>query len=309
MRPTSAALPAAVIALFIAASAPAQSGGALESATVTAAINKVSLVDAGSTLRPASVGDLLRGRTALETGPKSRAELVFNDRSIARLGANSLFAFSRGTRDVELNRGVILMQVPKGAGGATVQTAAVTAAVTGTTIFVEYSPADPPSPGTIKIFVLEGTLRATLRGVPGESMLLEAGQMIVMNADANRLPEAQVFDIGRMVQTSGLLSDQFSEIPSNGIILENIVLQNADKHRGRLIMSNFTLHAKPPGGMQNFSANTQNTTLRTIANQNPNPPKPPPPPPPKPPPPPPPTPPPTPAPTPYSPYPGPGPYP
>ncbi|GAB4170800.1 MAG: hypothetical protein Fur0032_09830 [Terrimicrobiaceae bacterium] len=228
----------------------------LESAEVTAAINTVILVD-GSASRPASIGDVLRGASSLETGKKSRAELTFNDKTIARLGANSVFSFSRGTRDLELNRGVILMQVPKAAGGATIQTAAVTAAITGTTIAIEYSPAEGNFPGSIKIFVLEGTLRAFLKAVPGESLLLEPGQMISLRPDAGKLPDAEVFDIKRFIETAGLMSDQFSELPSLDLIFENIVLQDAEKRNGRLLISNFTLHHKMPSALPFVQQNNQ----------------------------------------------------
>ncbi|MCX7868979.1 MAG: hypothetical protein N2322_03415, partial [Terrimicrobiaceae bacterium] len=48
----------------------------LESARVTAAINKVLLAEPAAAPRPASLGDILRGRASLETGDKSRAELT-----------------------------------------------------------------------------------------------------------------------------------------------------------------------------------------------------------------------------------------
>ncbi len=245
----------------------------LESAQVTAAINKVVLADAGST-RPASIGDTLRGHSTLETGAKSRAELIFNDKSIARLGANSQFSFARGTRDLELSQGVILMQVPKGAGGATIKTAAVTAAITGTTIAIEFTPGKDGGPGTIKIFVLEGTLRAYIKSVPGESILLEPGQMIAFQTDDDRLPDVDTFDLGRFVETSGLLSDQFDPLPSLDIILEMIALQNADKVDGKLLVSNYTLHDQIPGGVANFRSTVQNITLRNLANPKPQPPPP-----------------------------------
>lgn len=57
-------------------------------------------------------------------GSQSRAELIFDEQSIARRGANSVFPFSCGTRDLKLNRGAILMQVPNDACGTTIQTAA-----------------------------------------------------------------------------------------------------------------------------------------------------------------------------------------
>jgi len=244
---------------------PANSPAAvLESAEVTAAINSVSLLEPSGTPRTAAVGDILRGSSSLETGAKSRAELTFNDRTIARVGANSVFSFSRGTRDIELNRGVILMQVPKAAGGATIQTAAVTAAITGTTIAVEYSPRIGKFLGAIKIFVLEGTLRAFLKAVAGESLLLGPGQMIALLPDAKRLPDPQVFDIQRLMATAGLLSDQFGELPSNDIILENIVLQNAEKAKGRLLISNYTLNARVPA-VTPFLQQTSDVNMRIFA--------------------------------------------
>jgi len=180
----------------------------LQSAKVTAAINKVLFADNGST-RPAEVGDTLTGKSILETGSKSRAELVFNDQSIARLGANSQFSFSKGTRDLELSQGVILMQVPKGAGGATIKTAAVTAAITGTTIAIEYTPGVDGRPGTIKIFVLEGTLRCYMKSVPGESSLLGPGEMIAFQEDDSRLPNVNTFDIRRFAVDADLTRERF----------------------------------------------------------------------------------------------------
>jgi len=280
MKVSFALLPVVWFAVSAAHAAP------LTSAEVTAAVNEVSLVDEGRRVA-ASVGDRLSGKSELETGPKSRAELTFNDRTIARLGANSFFSFSRGTRDMELNGGVILLQVPKGAGGARVETAAVTAAVTGTTIAVEYSPAKDGFPGKIKIFVLEGTLRSFLKAVPGESMLLEAGQMIELEPDATRLPEARVFDIGRMARTAGLLSGQFGDLPSMDEILKNIAIQDAEKADGRLLISNFTLHNKFPTGIAQFRNQSADIANRIIQFDSPKPPPPPPAPKPTPPPPPP----------------------
>ena len=127
-------------ACLLVLAAASVSAANLESAKVTLTVNKVLIAPPDRSPRPAAEGDVLAGRASLETGKASRAELTFNDQTIARIGANSVFSFSRGTRELELNQGVIFLQVPKNAGGATIQTAAVTAAITGTTIAIEYSP-------------------------------------------------------------------------------------------------------------------------------------------------------------------------
>ena len=76
----------------------------LESAKVTLTVNKVLIVPPNQTPKPATEGDVLAGKASLETGKASRAELIFNDQTIARIGANSVFSFSRGTRELELNQ-------------------------------------------------------------------------------------------------------------------------------------------------------------------------------------------------------------
>ena len=73
---------------------------------------------------------------AVRTGIESRAELTFTDQTLARLGANTIFSFDKGTRNLELGGGVMLLRVPKDAGGAQINTAAVTAAITGTTVML-----------------------------------------------------------------------------------------------------------------------------------------------------------------------------
>ena len=59
----------------------------------------------------------------------------------------------------------MLLRVPKNAGGAQIKTAAVTAAITGTTIMLEYHP-----DAYIKFIVLEGTGRIFRKDHVGESV-------------------------------------------------------------------------------------------------------------------------------------------
>ena len=77
----------------------------------------------------------------------------------------------------------MLLQVPKGLGGAKIHTAAVTAAITGTTIMMEYSPGQ-----YLKVLVLEGSLRFSRNGSFGDSVVLHPGKMVIMRPDAKRSP-------------------------------------------------------------------------------------------------------------------------
>ncbi len=102
------------------------------------------------TARPAKPGDVVTGQTSVKTGADSRAELQFPDNTITRLGANALFRFEAGGRDMTLESGTMLFSSPKGEGGGQVQAGAVTAAVTGTDFLLSYV-----KNGEVKVIVLE----------------------------------------------------------------------------------------------------------------------------------------------------------
>jgi len=203
--------------------------------------NDVQIVTPDAAPRPAKVRDAIQGRTGVRTGAESRAELTFEDSTLARLGANTLFRFEQGTRDLELDRGTLLLQVPKGAGGAKIKTAAVTAAITGTTVMIEYTPSSGGKPGYIKLIVLEGTLRAALNKRAGESILLKPGQMLILSPDANRLPEPVTIDLERLVATSPLIRDRFAQLAGDDLIRKEIGRQEGDLIVGELLETNLSL--------------------------------------------------------------------
>lgn len=244
----------------------AHAAGPLQSAEVTRVYNKVELLPGEASAVPAKIGDEVSGRTAVQTGTKSRAELAFNDATIARLGANSLFSFDKGTRDLNLNEGVILLEVPKDAGGATINTAAVTAAVTGTTIMIEFRKAANAGKGLVKFIVLEGTMRLNLKGRLGESMLLKAGQMLTIPANAKSFPAAPVVvDVGRLAKTSGLMSDQFSPLNNQPFIMQTVNEQRVLKAKGKLINVNYSLKGKRKNPVLQSTNLASQATLRTDA--------------------------------------------
>jgi hypothetical protein len=217
------------------------SAAPLTRAEVSQIQNDVRIVTPESAPRPARLRDSIQGRSGLRTGSESRAELTFEDNTLARLGANTLFRFEQGTRDLELDRGTILLQVPKGAGGATIKTAAVTAAITGTTILIEYTPASGNNPGYIKIIVLEGQLRVALKKRKGESLVMGPGEFLMLTPDADRLPEPVLIDLERLVQTSPLIRDRFAQLASDGLIRREIGRQSDWLEIGELLETNLSL--------------------------------------------------------------------
>jgi hypothetical protein len=80
------------------------SASELKEARVSQVIKDVKLLPAQAAPRPAVVSDAVRDGTAVRTGVDSRAELTFTDQTMARLGANTIFSFREGTRNLELGR-------------------------------------------------------------------------------------------------------------------------------------------------------------------------------------------------------------
>lgn len=228
----------------------------LTSAEVTRLFNRVELLSVDSAPQPAAVGDVVTGKTAVQTGDKSRAELAFSDATIARLGANSFFSFDQGTRDLDLKEGVLLLQVPKNAGGANVNTAAVSAAITGTTVLIE----SRSVAGVVKFLVLEGTMRLRLKGRMGESVLVSQGQMLALDPSAAQLPEPVVFDIKRLVETSGLLGREFRPLGNQPFIEQAALRQRELKNKGKLINLNYGISANRNPGAQLVEINNQSTS-------------------------------------------------
>src|SRR5437762_11926838 len=129
---------AAVAAAALAFSLPANSAEPLKQARVTQIVKEVNLLPEQQAARPAAVNDPVTPSTAVRTGVESRSELTFADRTITRLGAETIFSFKEGTRTLNVGgNGAILLTVPKNSGGGKINSAAVTAAISGTTVVLE----------------------------------------------------------------------------------------------------------------------------------------------------------------------------
>jgi len=213
---------------------------ALKEAEVTRIINDVRLVPAQQTPSAAKVGDKISGQTALATGAQSRAELRFPDQTLTRLGSNSLFRMDAKSRDLNLEKGVMLLQVPKQLGGATVRTAAITAAVTGTTVMMEYDPN-----GFVKIIVLEGEVDVFLNERRSELRTISAGDMLITKPNATALPQPVQVDLQRLRRTSKLLnSKDFSALGNEKQLSDALEQQNKKKQKGELLETAYLLQGR-----------------------------------------------------------------
>src|SRR6266404_8799471 len=192
----------------------------LKEARVTQVVNDVKLLAQQAAPRPAAVSDPVRAGTAVRTGTQSRSELTFTDLTITRLGANTIFSFDEGTRQMNLIDGAILFQVPKGSGGLTIKTVAVTAGITGTTGIGEFHPATSSNALPFsKWLCLEGTFHLILPN--GQSVELSPGKMVT--TDGTSFSKVQTYDITKLVNSSLFFIGFDKSLPPD--ILDLIVLE------------------------------------------------------------------------------------
>lgn len=196
--------PALALLLLIGTHLVAQAEEFVE-ARITRIKNQVEVINvADPSAKPAQakLDEILSGQNGLRTGRKSRAELTFNDDTIARVGANTLFSFKEGQREVLLGRGTLLFQCPKNKGGMKITSAAISASITGTTGIVQTN-----ARSYSKFIIMEGQARVFLNNRLGESVLVGPGKMLIMPPNARSIPQPVDIDVQKLFETSGLVQD------------------------------------------------------------------------------------------------------
>lgn len=208
-RILAGALTSAALILPCAAAMAASS----KEARVTQIIREVKLLPADAAAREAALNDKVSDETGVRTGGDSRSELTFPDLTITRLGANTIFSFSKSGRTANVDTGSILLRVPKDSGGGSIRSTAVTVAITGTTVIFEGS-----RNGRSKLITLEGSARVSLKKKPSESRKVLAGQMLDVPAGATTLPMPVNIDLNELMRTHPLITD-FKPLPSQPLIV------------------------------------------------------------------------------------------
>jgi hypothetical protein len=191
-------------------------------ATVTESVNVVThgtSQTAGTA--PAKIGTKLQDGEYLETGVKSRAELQLANQTVTRLGANTIFNYSAVTNEIDLQSGTILFSKPKDSAPLSIKTAAVTAAIVGTTGFVQVH-------GKAFLFgLVEGHAKINVAGTiyplaPGEILRLAPGGK----------PQTFFFNIPLFLKTTSLISKFHGPLPNQVYIDREVALYDDFASRG-----------------------------------------------------------------------------
>jgi hypothetical protein len=190
----------------------------LKQSKFTQVINDVRVIStADSREKPAVVNAVFNMPDLVRTGISSRAELVAEDKTITRVGANTVFAFDPANRTIDLKRGSLLFHSPKGMGGGTIHTGSATASVLGTTLIVTTTPN-----GGFKVIDLEG--HVAINYLNGLQQRLAPGQMTFVLPGGNPSPVI-VIRLDDLTKTSLLVQGFDQPLPSWPLILEQIAEQ------------------------------------------------------------------------------------
>lgn len=201
----------------------------LKESTFTQVINEVNVIAAATKAsQAAKVNDTFKSPDLIRTGAKSRAELQAPDKTLTRVGANTVLSIEPAGRVLKLEQGSVLFHSPAGRGGGTIKSAGASASVLGTTLIVACT-----IDGGFKTILLEGRGSVTLPN--GRVKVLKAGEMIFIPPGAKDFGPLLQINLDKLVGGSSLVGGFPAALPSRQLISQAINRQNLALAAGRVI--------------------------------------------------------------------------
>jgi len=190
-------------------------------ATITQASGTVATsASATAAGHSAATGTTLHSGEFVRTGKASMAEMVLDNRTVTRVGPNTMLSYTAGTHETQLQSGTILFSKPKDGKEMTIQTPGFTAAITGTTGFVERDDKG------VLLGVIEGTVHVT---VGSAHAVLKAGNMLVAVGSQAKVV---AFDVPDFVATSAFFHRFQGALPNDKSVQQEITQYNNLVSRG-----------------------------------------------------------------------------
>jgi hypothetical protein len=236
------------MSLLLAGQAAAQPA-ALTEAELYRIQNQVQLLPYQQAPRHAAIADPLLPRDGVQTRSQSRAEVLFNEGSLARIGANSIFRFVPGLRNyqlpgggtraesvLQLEQGIALVMGAPGSTANQVQTPEAQIEMAGIDL-PDGSPAPQttsavliahsPTLANTQVFNLAPT-PVTIANLAGtETATLQAGQTLTVTE--GELGAVETFDLNVFFASSGLAiglgPNQEDQLTSESAEVQEILAQ------------------------------------------------------------------------------------
>ncbi|MGB5971844.1 MAG: FecR domain-containing protein [Nodosilinea sp.] len=181
---------------------PARAEVFLTWARLSISTNEVSLLSASGVSRPAAVADCFCPGETLNTSSHSKAEVLFNDGSLTRVGEQASLRFWPATRSLYLSQGTAAFFVPPELGRTTVQTANATVGLNSTAVVVRYVPSRELTLVMALATASDGPVLITSAST-GQEFALYAGQMAFVSGANLQVVE---FDLQEFYHTSDLVA-------------------------------------------------------------------------------------------------------
>lgn len=242
----------------------------IQNLTFTEVIKDVFVIDPATKAEtPAKSGDKLVPPNVLKTGADSRAELIAEDKTVTRVGSNTIFSVEANSRDVNLAQGSVLFHSPAGRGGGRIKSAGATASVLGTTLAVSAN-----SDGGFKTSLLEG--KGEVKDPKGGKVGLVAGQVTFAKPGGGLSP-ALNFDLKAQISNSKLVGGFATPLASIAKIEAAVAVQQAKIAGGGLVSTGMLIGDRPDTAFKVDPAILDGlirklTETRRIAQEKPNPP-------------------------------------
>ncbi len=150
----------------------------LESAKVYKMRNRVEINRRNrSVWNRARLGEVIIPQDSLRTGANSRADLIFNEGTLVRTAAGTIFRFPPNSRNFEISSGAALVMIRPGQGQSYISTPQAQVESQGTALFVQHDPRTNSS----LIGVLTDSAKGAVKvnSADGEIVIqLNAGQFV-----------------------------------------------------------------------------------------------------------------------------------
>lgn len=209
----------------------------LNGARITYVASDVRLDSAQGARSRISAGDIVSAGATINNGAKARSELTFENRTVARLGANTILELGSERAAMRFREGAMLFQIPKHSK-AEITTASIVVTSKGATGLLERN-----QDLYVKLLLLEGEARVALSDRIGESIVLKPGQILITNTKATALPEAAYFDIERAVRTCQLITE-FPPLGNQDVIAREVRKQMRLTSHGAYTPSNLVIFGR-----------------------------------------------------------------
>ena len=182
----------------------------LEAGAFSAVKNSVLQTD-GAEKKPAQKDAKITEGNKVDTGAGSCTEMTFTDSSVLRMGQNSHFSFDSKERIIKLGQGTLLMHVPPGNGGVSIEGGGVVGAVSGSTVM-----ASNDGKGNFAFAVLESDGGAgQITNKDGSVTPLIPGQMGVVSANRPGVSTSFEVNVTGLMESSPLFTEFTNPIPGN----------------------------------------------------------------------------------------------